>query len=247
MATGFLITASILILGSYARGSRRMIWITATLVLIVATGSILRFARHTLHDQGTQALTAAVEKMVELERTKEGSGEGAETATSSHEFSALTLECITLYESGNDRHWRSVYLPVLYTLEPQYFMSLLGLEREKEAAWEIREHFISNGAIAVFGEAYWNGGYLGVILIISGILLLCYLCDRNYRHSFVWLILYCNFAPLLLQGVGYGISYEVRGLVNGLLQLALYRIAVAATRALRRAQPSSGPVHGVQS
>lgn len=221
-SSGFLIAGAVLFFGGRKPSATRWAPLLGLLAGIVLVGSIIRFARLTIYESGSKAISDAVMVMEDREKHKDELGEGVETASSGHEFAALTLECITLYNAGNDRQWRSVYLPLLYTFEPAFIDQLMGWERTKEAAQEIREYFATNGAATIFGEAYWNGGYLAVLLIIGSLLFACYQVDRSYRHGFVPLLMYCNFAPIMLQGVGYGISYGVRGLMNGLLQVALY-------------------------
>jgi hypothetical protein len=229
LATGILGAAGILILVGDGIGRG---WLKGAIFFLSLAGlaSVLRLARVDVNERGWDSFVDAAADLASREEHRTENASGIETAGSAHEFAALTLECIALRDSGNDRNWKSVYLPFLYTFQPNFIIVPLGLERQREAAVEIRDYFVTNGAITVYGEAYWNGGYLGVVLILGAIFCYAYLCDCFCRSNLAWLLLYCNFAPCLAQGVGYGLSYEIRGMVNGLIAVGVYLLFTRLSR-----------------
>jgi hypothetical protein len=234
MASGLVFSAAILFFSASGRSKRPRLWVVGILVVIVSLASVIRNARVSFHDEGLGAISTAVTRIVDQEASARQNAAGLETSVSGHEFAALTLECITLYESGNDRQWASTYRTLLYTLQPQFVMELGGWKRAKDAGDEIREYFTTNGGMAIYGESYWNGGYLGVFVILGAIIAACYWIDCSFRHGFLYLILFCNYAPCMVQGVGYGVSHEVRGFMNGILMAGAYYLWVSTGLVWRR-------------
>lgn len=234
MAAGYMLVSAILAFG--ARYSRRQALVRLS-VLIVAVASlvvVVRTVREGIHHEGTASLENASAFLLSPD---ENGSFGAESQTSGPQFAAHVLECISLYDTGRSRQWRSLVSPLIYTFEPSFLVKPLKLDRPIDAPWELGSYFPHGGGISIFGESYWNGGYLGVIVILTLVLLACYLCDSRYRSSFAWLVILLNLAPVLLQGVHYGFAYEVRGVVNGLLQLAFYRLVLPKPTSLQQETP----------
>jgi hypothetical protein len=193
------------------------------LLVLVGLSLVVRGTRATLWEQGTAgSISSLADSLEEKEGRISRTGEGAEVFGNGVQYAAHVLECVELYEAGISRQWRSVYLPLVYTVQPKFIMNLLELEREKEAAWELADYFIHGGGIFVLGELYWNGGYLCVLLVMAGLLFFCWKCDTRWRESFVWLLLLCEFAPNAVQGVGYGFAQVSRGIFNGLIALGVW-------------------------
>ena len=164
----------------------------------------------------------------------EGTGNGVQ-------YAAHVLACISLYEAGISREWRSIYESLANTFRPSFLQEPLGLWRPKEAAWELGEYYVHGGGIFVLGELYWNGGYPCAIIVLTALLWFCWRCDSGPRTGFTWLLILCNFAPSLLQGTGYGFSQITRGAVNGGIALAI------AALARRRWRPAMQPLPAPKS
>ncbi len=221
-ATGYIVTASMLLFREEPRRLRRWLLLGASMASGLLLALAVRGVRATLYSQGTGAVSTFSEQLGSQERGASQSGEGLELFANGAQYAAHLLECVALYEAGVSREWRSVYLPLEYTFKPSFLVEPLGLSRPKEAAWELAEYYIHGGGIFVLGELYWNGGFLCVALVFAAILWVCRRCDLGSRSSAVWLLLVCEFAPSLLQGVGYGFAQVSRGLLNGLVVLAAY-------------------------
>jgi hypothetical protein len=222
LATGYLIVAATLILGGEPQARRRWFSLGLALVALLAISLSIRGVRANFYERGTSSISAFSAALQTNEEEVSQTGEGAEAMGNGVQYAAHVLECISLYEAGVSREWRSVYLPVIYTFQPSFVMKLLDVERPKEAAWELADYYIHGGGIFVIGELYWNGGYACVAIVFGAVLLLCWLCDTRWRASFVWLLLLCCFAPGVLQGAGYGFAQVSRGLFNGLLALGCW-------------------------
>ncbi len=225
-ASGLMVTGAFLTLGGEPRKGRRWLTLGGAMLAIGLLALAVRGVRATAYDQGTKSMSDFGDSLQAGEQRISSTGEGAEIYGNGVQYAAHVLECISLYQAGVSREWRSVYLPVVYTFQPSFLLDLLGIERQKEAAWELADYYIHGGGIFVLGELYWNGGYLCVVLVYAGILCFSWLCDTRARHSFVWLLLLCEFAPGTLQGMGYGFAQVSRGLFNGLIALAAYWLAV---------------------
>ncbi|GAC1370062.1 MAG: hypothetical protein NVSMB47_19590 [Polyangiales bacterium] len=222
LATGYLVVSAFLVLGGEPRLRKRWLTLGGAMAAIVLMALIVRGTRATLFNEGTSSIASLRDTLQDDERRTSRTGEGAEVMGNGVQYAAHVLECIALYEAHVSREWRSIYLPVLYTFQPRFVIDLLGLERAKEAAWELGDYYIHGGGIYVLGELYWNGGYLCAAIVYTFLMLFCWLCDTRWRTSFVWLLLLCEFAPGTLQGVGYGFAQVSRGILNGLLVLACY-------------------------
>lgn len=221
-ATGYLAVAGFLILGGEPRAYRRWASLGIALVTLVAISLTIRAVRSTMFEEGTASIGAFTDTLRTDEARVSRTGEGAEGFSNGVQYAAHVLECVSLYEAGVSREWRSVYLPALYTFQPSFLMSLLEFERPKEAAWELADYYIHGGGIFVLGELYWNGGYACVAIVFGAMLLFCWRCDTRWRSSFGWLLMLCMFAPGTLMGVGYGFAQVSRGFFNGLLALGCY-------------------------
>jgi hypothetical protein len=223
-ATGFLFTASFLLLGRERRSWDQVLKLGAVLAVAAFIALVIRHARGTLHTEGADALVTASEQLASSEQTRSEGGEGIDMYTNGSQYAAHTLECVTLYDSGYSRQWKSLYLPLIYTFQPKFIMDMLGWERALDAPWELNRYFVHGGGIAIFGEMYWNGGYPCVALVTALAFLLAYFCDTRRDQSFGWLIFHCMYAPALLQGVGYGLAYLIRGSCNALIVIGIRSI-----------------------
>jgi hypothetical protein len=221
-ATGCLIVSAFLILGGEPRVRRRWLSVGLAIVSLVALSFVIRGVRASIYEEGAGSVSAFSNTLRTNEEDVSQTGEGAEAYSNGVQYAAHVLECISLYEAGVSREWRSVYLPLVYTFQPSFVMNLLDVERPKEAAWELADYYIHGGGIFVLGELYWNGGYPCVVIVFAAVLLLCWCCDTRWRSSFGWLLMLCMFAPGTLQGVGYGFAQISRGAFNGLLALGCY-------------------------
>lgn len=228
LAAGIVVTGTVLVWNARKvrfGGLRASAAIALLLVVVV----LVRTVRSFLHDEGTSAIAQAYDGIQEGEASRSRTGEGFETHANAEQYAAHTLECITLFDTGHSREWRSIYNVVEYTLKPAFLMEPLGLERSRDAPWELGDSFIHGGGIFMFGELYWNGGMPCVLIITMALALFSYTVDTRYASSFGWLMMCCNFCGGLLQGVGYGFNQVCRGIINGLLVLVI----VWACRMLR--------------
>jgi hypothetical protein len=223
IAAGYLLFAAILFLGTPSPGSMvpRRLPLALAIVAVLSVSALARGLRASLTDDAGEALGEFLNEALPTQKGPSANG-ALERQGNGQQYAAHVVECISLYEGGHSREWRSVYNPILYTFEPSFLLEPLDITRPQEAAWELADYFIHGGGIFVVGELYWNGGYLCVAAVVTLILLAAYFCDTRYRASFVWLILECTFAPMLLMGVGYGFAQVSRGFINGLGVLGAY-------------------------
>jgi hypothetical protein len=235
-ATGYVIIAAILLFREEPRRLRRWLMVCTAMASAVALALAVRGVRATFFEEGTQAVSTFAERLGSQEQRTAQSGEGLELFGNGAQYAAHILECISLYEAGVSREWRSIYLPLEYTFKPSFLVEPLGLSRPKEAAWELSEYYIHGGGIFVLGELYWNGGYFCAVVCLAGLFWFCRRCDLGSRDSALWLLFVCEFAPSLLQGMGYGFAQVSRGALNGLVVLG----AVWLLRLLRLGDSASG-------
>jgi hypothetical protein len=222
LATGMVVTAVVMILGSERRRSSRWLAIGGALVTAFLTAALVRAVRGSYSSSGTQALTDFQNTVLQTESETAQTGEGLENQGGADQNASHVLECISIYDRGVSRDWRSIYDPLIYTFEPSFLLNTLGIERPKEAAWEMAYYFISGGGIYYLGEFYWNGGYLCAVLVTLGLLVFMYFCDTRYRRGFAWAMIACQFAPSFLEGLGYGFAQISRGFFNALWVFSAY-------------------------
>ena len=222
LATGYAFCGAILLLGLEVNQSRRLRLILGSILAITATAFLVRSVRASLHDEGQLAISHFLAASSEAEASRNQTGQGLELQGNGTQYAAHLLECITLFDSGFSRDWRSIYNPIIYTFEPSFLLGPLGITRPKEAAWELAEYFIHGGGIYILGELYWNGGYLCVLLVLGALALFAFYCDTRYHRSAFWLMICCQFAPTVLMGMGYGFAQLARGAINGLLVVLAY-------------------------
>lgn len=230
-ATSFLIVGTVLFF-SGRRGFRRRVFpALSVLALAGVLTMIVRTARQSLHTGEGAAVAAAAETISTAEQRRAETGEGLEDRMNGAQVAAHALECAWLYDNGRSREWRSIYNPIIYTFQPAFLLKPLGIVRPKEAAWELGEYFIHGGGILVFGEMYWNGGYLCVFVVTLAMIALAWYVDTRRDGSLWIMLLACNFTPMLLQGTQYGIAYSMRGMANGLLaSILMIPLYLAASR-----------------
>ncbi|MBS2021162.1 MAG: hypothetical protein JST92_02045 [Deltaproteobacteria bacterium] len=242
---GYLLAAAFACFGALdpadrPRRQRMLLLVGAVATMFVLTLGV-RGVRASLAREGAGSVTSFVQPANDKEANTARTGEGAETFGNSVQYAAHVLECISLYEGGLSREWRSVYLPVVYTFEPSFLAGPLGFTRPREAAWELMDYYVHGGGIYVPGELYWNGGYLCVALVFAALIAFCRRCDVRYGASAAWLIMFAWFLPNLLQGIGYGFAQVSRGVFNGLLALAVWKVGAIVMRGRRRAEPPGVP------
>jgi hypothetical protein len=224
IATGFIFAASFLFFGHTGRSWLRPIKVGAVLATVTILTLFVRGVRSSLYTEGTSAVTAVSQQLVSAEDTRAETGQGIDSNTNGVQYASHVLECVTLYDSGYSREWRSLYDPIVYTFQPSFLMEMLGKERAIEPAWELASYFIHGGGIAIFGEMYWNGGFPCVFLVTSLAFLMAYIADTRTNGGFGWVILYCMYASGLFMGVGYGLTYLFRATSNTLLVVGLYKL-----------------------
>lgn len=233
-ATSFLLCGTALFFSTRSGIRRRLLPLVAAVALVATTAMIVRTVRQSLHESGTSAVTAAARTIESSETRRAETGEGLEDRMNGAQIAAHTLECVWLYENGRGREWRSIYNPLIYTFQPAFLVKWLGLQRPKEAAWELGDYFIHGGGVFSFGEMYWNGGYLCVFLVSLALLALTWFIDTHRSRS-IWALLFaCMFTPSLLQGMQYGLSYPARGLSNAVLAVILFTPLVHGWQSRRR-------------
>jgi hypothetical protein len=225
LASGFVVTAGVVLVRQEEGQARRLLLLGGLLLLTVTMAVAVRSVRTDLHDQGVAAVSGLADQLGAQEAAASRNAEGLELQGNGTQYAAHLLECISLYEAGISREWRSIYLPLEYTFKPSFLVGPLGLDRPKEAAWELGEYYIHGGGIFVLGELYWNGGYLCVGVVLAFLLWWCRKLDATSPYSAVSLLLLCEFAPNLLQGVGYGFAQIARGILNGLVALLVWKVA----------------------
>jgi hypothetical protein len=244
-ATGYLIVAAFLCFRE-ERAAVRLRNLGLGVLTALALALAVRGMRAVLHEQGTGAVATFATALRTSEVESARTAEGIEVFGNGVQYASHVLECVTLYEAGVSREWRSIYRPVEYTFKPSFLLGALGVERSREAAWELADYYIHGGGIYVLGELYWNGGYLCVALVFAALLWFCRLCETRSQQSFAWLLILCAFAPTLLQGMGYGFAQVSRGATNGLLVLAARWFWIKVTGrgvivATERPRPRTGP------
>jgi hypothetical protein len=233
ITTGYLITAAVLLLPRTGAAKRigNVVRITAVLLGILACSSIVRGVRTTIQSQGSEAVSAFIDGALAIEQSRDERAEGLESIANASQSATLMLVCITLYETGVSREWRSIYNVVEYTFVPSFFMSWFGWTRSIDAPWEIREYgFEHGGGMNVLGEFYWNGGWPCVLVMATALSLFAFIVDKKYRESPFWLMMAVQFAPSFLMGYGYGLAQVSRGAINGLLVTGVYKLVVLLRR-----------------
>lgn len=230
LASGFVAVAALLILGGEPRPVRRMVWLGAAMLGLVLLSIAVRQVRMNLHDVGPSMLSTVMDTLTQADNTVARNAEGVESTGNGSQYAAHLLECVSLYEAGVSREWRSVYLPIVYTLQPSFLAGVLGFVRSKEAPWELGEYYVHGGGIFVPGELYWNGGYLCVALVFGALAWFSWRSDTGRSRSFPWLLVVCTFTPNLLQGLGYGFAQVSRGIFNSGIALLIWAIARRWTR-----------------
>jgi len=235
-ATGFLMTGIFLFCSTQTGIVKRWVPLIGALSLIILMALLIRTARHTLHQDGIDALTSAGSTLTSAESSRSENAEGIEERSNGSQIAAHVLECVWLYDNGYDRQWRSFYNPILYTFQPAFLMKILNIEREEEAAWELGRYFVHGGGLFIFGEMYWNGGYLCVFLMTASLLALAWFVDTRRDVSFNALLFACMFTPSLFQGTQYGVTYPARGFSNAVLAILIFRLArwASASRVTHR-------------
>jgi hypothetical protein len=258
LTTGYLVASAILLLPrtGTARRVENLFRIGAMLAGILALSFVVRGVRASLASEGTGAVSAFVEGVLEQEQQRDERGEGAEAVANGTQSATHMLLCINLYDSGISREWRSIYNVIEYTFMPSFFVRWFNWTRSIEPAWELLNHYIHGGGINVLGELYWNGGFLCLLIVGTALAFFCSFVDTHYRSSPFWLIMAAQFAPTFLMGYGYGFPQVSRGAINGLIAVAAYKAYSAiwgrqeagGTRPARQAQAveqtstvSSGP------
>ena len=224
LTTGYLTASAVLLLPRTGAAKRlsNLLRIGAVMFVVLAISFVVRSTRAVLYEQGTAAISTSIQNALEMENSREENSEGMESVANASQQAAHMLMCITLYDGGNSREWRSIYNVVEYTFVPSFFVRWFGWQRSIEAAWELAANFIHGGGINVLGEFYWNGGYLCVLIMATALALFCAVVDRRYRASPFWLLMMTQFAPSFLMGYGYGFAQVARGAINGLLVAATY-------------------------
>jgi hypothetical protein len=197
--------------------------IAGALLAILTLSLLVRTVRANIHSGGAEAVQAFVEEVGGSEDARESRGEGLEASANASQYAAHMLECITMYDGGFSREWRSIYNVVEYTFKPSFLQDTFGWKRSIEAAWELADHYIHGGGIFVLGEFYWNGGFLCVVIMATVLSLFCFVADEKYRASPFWLMMISQFAPSFLMGMGYGFAQIARGAINGLLVAGAYK------------------------
>jgi hypothetical protein len=224
LATGYVVTATLLCFSQEERLWPRLRGQAAALSAVLLLVIAIRGVRSTFAYQGAEALSAFAETVSTKESGGARNAEGFEFFGNGVQYAAHLLECVSLYEAGVSREWRSIYSPIEYTFKPSFLLGPLGLKRSREAPWELGDYYIHGGGIYVIGELYWNGGYLCAAVMLSAIFWFCRRIDTGSRRSFIWLTMVCHFTPSLLQGFGYGFSQVSRGAINGLLALLVWSV-----------------------
>jgi hypothetical protein len=239
-STGYLLAGALMILphtGAEKR-LRNTVRVAVALLGIVAISFTVRAARDRMHEDAVGSLVAVVKNAAEQEAARDQTAEGLESAANSSQYAAHLLECITMYDAGFSRQWRSIYNVIEYTFKPSFLLKALGLKRSIEAAWELADHFVHGGGIFVLGEFYWNGGFICVVVMTTVLSFFCFVVDKKCRASPFWLMMLSQFAPSFLMGYGYGFAQVARGAINGLLVAAVYKVlsSLAERRQLFRVQ-----------
>jgi hypothetical protein len=241
---GYLVVSAVLMLphSGAARRLRNMARIAGVMGGIVLLSLMVRSVRANLHEEGAGAVTAFAQGVAQSEAQRETSGQGLEATANASQSATHILECVTLYDGGVSREWRSIYDVVEYTFKPSFIVRAFDWKRSKEAAWELADHFIHGGGINVLGEFYWNGGLLCVLIMATALSFFCFLLDDKWRGSPFWLLMLTQFAPSFLMGYGYGFAQVSRGAINGLLVAAVYKAFSSISTGTFARTPKPGAV-----
>jgi hypothetical protein len=229
LATGIALTAAAAFSATESTRPKQLRFFLTALGVLLLLAMAVRGVRSTFHEEGLEAFPTLAERLATDERETVARGEGLEQIGNGSQYAAHLLECIFLFDSGVSREWRSIYAPLEYTIKPSIAVKVLGWERSREAAWELSDYFVHGGGIFLWGELYWNGGMVCVFLVGLLVIAFTYLCDTRFSSSFVWMILFLQFMPGLLQGIGYGYAQVSRGAINGLILLAAMRLGLNRT------------------
>jgi hypothetical protein len=233
--------------------TRRSTWrgIAAAALLMISLGGVVMFVRNSRTYIATEGIDGAAviafRRLTSLSSSE--SEEGLEGAANGTQGAAHVLMCVALYDNQHSREWRSIWGPFEYTVKPAVLVAPLGLTRSREAAWELGDYFIHGGGINTFGEFYWNGGYLCLILMSAVTIGFLLALDVLARRHWGWFALACCVAPGLVQGYGYGFAQVFRGVANGLIFFLPFITYVRfvdwqksrSQLALRRPGPSPAP------
>jgi hypothetical protein len=222
IAAGTVSTAAFVFLGEGSGAPRRRMYLAGALLGVFIVAATIRAVRSTIYYEGTASVASFVNQFVPTDSERLAPEQGVEDTANGTQYAAHMLECITLWEQGISREWRSIYLPLEYTVKPSFLLGPLGLTRSREAAWELGDYFVHGGGIYTLGEYYWNGGPLCLVVVFVSLGLFLFLCDTRYRSSPAWLVMLLGFAPNFMMGQGYGFAQVARGIFNGFwLLLAL--------------------------
>jgi len=229
ITTGILLTGAILLLPRTGAAKRiqNVFRIGLSLLFIIFFSLVIRGTRTNLFSDGTDAVGDFISGILQKEDSRDDSGEGAESEANANQSATHMLTCITLYDSGISRQWRSIYDVVEYTFIPSFFVRYLGWTRSIDPPTELREHFYHGGGINVLGEFYWNGGWLCVVIMVTAMSLFCAVIDIRYRSSPFWLMMVSQFGPSFLMGYGYGFSQVSRGAINCLVAAGIYKVFIS--------------------
>ena len=123
------------------------------------------------------------------------------------------LECVTLYDGGVSREWRSIYNVIEYTFKPSFLQDTSGGSVPKKPRGTLADHFVHGGGLNILGEFYWNGGFLCVFIMATALSFFCFILDKNWRSSPFCLLMLTQFGPPFLMGYGYGFAQASRGAI----------------------------------
>jgi hypothetical protein len=224
ITTGYLLTSAIMLLPHAGSGRRigNVFRISTILATILALSLFFRFARILIHEDGWKSVGDALGSAIYAEESLGDNSEGVESIANGTQAATHILMCVSLWDSGISRSWRSIYNVVEYTLVPSFLQSSFGWERSISSPIEMMLYFPNLGGTCVLGEFYWNGGWLCVFVMSIVLAFFCFVVDRFYRASPFWLMMMAQFAPSFLMGYGYGFSQVVRGAINCLLAAGVY-------------------------
>jgi len=218
IASGLMIGGTLLFLRPRGPSVRRVLLIVSVIGAIGVAGAATRAIRSQFSSIGSDAITSFSSSLGASERDESiaQTGQGAEAYGNGTQYAAHVLECIQLWESGTSREWRSIYLPLEYTFEPNILSGIFSFERSKEAAWELADYYIHGGGVYVVGEFYWNGGWACVLVMTTALCAFMFLCDTRCHNGGFWALMVCAFSPGLYMGIGYGFAQVSRGMFNGI-------------------------------
>lgn len=241
--TGYLVASAVLMLPRTGDAKRlaSMARIAAAVGIVVFLAFLVRTVRVTLYEEGGRAIAAFAQNVTAPGSEEETGGKGLLGTTNASQGADHLLECITLYDGGVSREWRSIYDVVEYTFKPSFLQDTFGWQRSQEAAWELADHFVHGGGLNILGEFYWNGGFLCVLIMATALSFFCFILDKNWRSSPFCLLMLTQFGPPFLMGYGYGFAQASRGAINGLLVAAVYKglSIISAGKFARARQPDA--------